>query len=348
MEKKCRNVVSSSNMAGADSSSRAPILRMEDVLELDAVTPDPSDSFKIPIEDEESAANSGEDGEEEDQLAFVNPQVSFQIQKKSRFTKKKRKRKRLVGAEYNSFVSDEDLYVENAAADTASEDNVDGEDAAKNDTGKKPPDAVQERKPFYKKKTCACYEYRPKRTDLSRSQCKSCDSDVSNNDSIHSRYQVSSSESKKNRRRSVDPKMCNCYNREYIGKKYPRSHFGKSSQDNLQVSHSGFVYYFLFTQLIARRCTPTPFRWSPFFLGGRSNHVPSHWLDAVSPLQHTIKHSKIHFQFTKTPQFYSAINYTHPLQFDFSPPMKTRCSVSLTQNFHGKFKISPPPPRRVW
>ncbi|KAL0270682.1 UNVERIFIED_CONTAM: hypothetical protein PYX00_008008 [Menopon gallinae] len=229
MEKKCRNVVSSSDMAGADSSSRAPILRMEDVLELDAVTPDPSDSVKMSVEEDDSAGNSGgDDCEDDDQL--VGQQVSFQIAaKRSRFARKKRKRKRIVGAEYNSFASDEDLYVENAAE----EDCADGEKPA----GRKSADA--ERKPFCKRRSCTCYEYRPKRTDLTRSQCKSCDSDVSNNDSIHSRYQVSSSEAKKTRRKSVDPKLCNCYNREYIGKKYPRGHFVKSSQDNLQVVHPG-------------------------------------------------------------------------------------------------------------
>lgn len=299
MEKKCRN---GSKMSGERPSSRAPILRMEDVLELDAiVTPDTNEILQRTVrEEEDEDEEKGEDGEgeesdtegEDDPFRFETSSSS-RAPKKHELTKKKKKRKRsperkgprLKG--YDSFLSEEDVSETEAmgfdkSASLILSDKVEP-DAVSELAGaadpflldSDPPDPRKRRqssdvgpKQKCKKKECGfCSREqaggKAKRPQLKRSnsQYKSCESDVSNNDSTHNKYYRSPSDPKTRHRKSVDRKLCNCYNRDYgLNKKHPKKYYSRqTSQDQSESLYSRLIFYGL-------SLSPFPFPLSiPFF-----------------------------------------------------------------------------------
>lgn len=289
MEKKCRNGVRrGGKMSGEKPSSRAPILRMEDVLELDAiVTPDTNEILQKSVEDEEDDEDEEEGGETDsdggdDRFHFENPSSSH-APKTSRLVKKRKKRKLLLSGNggslkgYDSFLSEEDISeieamgFNNSASfvlsdkleldavsevtsgdtsNTADRFSFDLESIGKKRSGSERPNSEPKKK--LKKIECsACsreQREKSKRSELKRSnsQYKSCESDVSNNDSTCNKYYRSPSDVKIKPRKSVDRKLCNCYNRDYGAKKYNnRKYYSKqTSQDHLEAVHSRFVYRF--------------------------------------------------------------------------------------------------------
>lgn len=235
-------------MSGENHTSRAPILRMEDVLELDAIiTPDPSDVLQKTMEAEDS-----ETDDDDDRFDFANPRTSH-VAKTNRFAKKRKKRKRLIRESsnslegYDSFLSEEDLSeIEGAGLDKrASLASANRQGSGASELTASEGGSAQGAHAKSKPRECGLCNRekirRNKRKELRRSnsQYKSCDSDVSNNDSAQNWYLQSSSDTRTSRRKSVERKLCNCYSRDFGANKYNRNHYTKKrSQDHLDVLHS--------------------------------------------------------------------------------------------------------------
>lgn len=285
MEKKCRNGVrEGGKMSGEKPSNRAPILRMEDVLELDAiVTPDTNEILQKTVENEDDEDEEGGDETDsdggDDRFHFENPSSSH-VSKTSRLVKKRKKRKLLLSGNgeslkgYDSFLSEEDISETEAmgfnnsssfvlsdkiepdavseltsgdTCNTVDRFSFDLESIDRKRIELERPKSEPNKKKSKRKECGACNREQNEKTTRpelkrSNSQYKSCESDVSNNDSTYNKYYRSPADVKMIPRKSVDRKFCNCYNRDYGAKKYNnRKYYSKqTSQDHLESVYSRY------------------------------------------------------------------------------------------------------------
>lgn len=270
MEKKCLNGASMyTKITGENASYRAPILRMEDVLEMDAIVT--AESKQRDQEEERPRSGNADDEIEFSTISSLN------VAGVNRLGKGKGKRKRIFAETgsgvrgYDSFLSDEDDLsdaeskdLENSASRAESKQwEIDRKGEAINDgevftssenvkfSDEKPERRRSDGRRFqsrpkkkYQMQKCASCSLEKKAKAKksfmiqSESQYKSYDSDISNTETTGSKHYTSPSEVKTKRNKTVVQKVCNCYNRQNFGKNINKR---RSRQDVLENVHSRWV-----------------------------------------------------------------------------------------------------------
>lgn len=287
MEKKCLNGASMFTKMTGENSFRAPILRMEDVLEMDAIG---ISERKV----QEPAAIPAP------QISDDNIDVvdSLSLQCPNSSGKKRGKRKLVFTepgpggrGEYDSCPSEEDTsevegkdgerrefhgqweseleYVRGKLVSSERIKFVDEKVEPFTSDGRR--FQSKPRKKFKRQRCTTCNlekKVQAKRSVLAQSSSlyKSCDSDISNNESTGNKYYKSTLEVK-TKRKTVDQKICNCYSRDYYSiatLKKRSSHDVLESirfrcvcrKQNSRIAHSGqklflaiFFSFFLFSKL---------------------------------------------------------------------------------------------------
>ncbi|KAK6631413.1 hypothetical protein RUM44_005940 [Polyplax serrata] len=253
-------------MTGENASYRAPILRMEDLLEMDAIAI--ADTRRRPMDGQRA-----EPGDVDDEFDFAGFQYAG-VNRSGLAARAKRKRSCKAG--YDSFVSDgDDVETTKDAENSASGGNLEkwndgdagttslGEDDSGNAsemfTSSEHFRLVGERTEQRKLDVSRRYQSRPKK--YKRQKCSSCnlerkvhakkshlaysgtqykaqDSDVCQGDGTNStKYYVSEN---KPTRTKAGVKVCNCYGREYMDRRGSKRTSGQDMLESLPSSELGF------------------------------------------------------------------------------------------------------------